>query len=273
MDKGSISTKFLNVFYAEHQALKDVSVDIPKQKITAIIGPSGCGKSTLLKVFNRLIDLNEDTKVSGQVLVDGINIYDKATDIYSLRKKMGLLAQRPFVLPMSILENVAYGLRIHNHLGNNKIDELVEHYLREANLWNEVKDRLHASASKLSIGQQQRLCLARGLAVEPEIILGDEPTSALDPLSSERIEKKLIELKNRYTIVIVTHNIAQAMKLADFVIFLYYGEVVETGKSEDIFKAPQELMTQAYIKGEYLDNIWLEREAKISRRIGQGEGI
>lgn len=273
MDKGNISTRLLNVYYAGHQALKEVSIDIPKQKITAIIGPSGCGKSTLLKVFNRLIDLNEDTRITGQVLVDGINIYDKKTDVYSLRKKMGLLAQKPFVLPMSIFENIAYGLRIHNHIANKKIEDLVEHYLKSASLWNEVKARLHSSASKLSIGQQQRLCLARGLAVEPEIILGDEPTSALDPFSAERIEKKLIELRNKYTIVIVTHNIQQAMKLADYIIFLYYGEVIEADSAENIFKAPKELMTQAYIKGEYLDNIWLEREARSSRRIGQGEGI
>ncbi len=273
MNNAHIRTTFLNVSYGEHPALKDISIDIPALKITAIIGPSGCGKSTLLKAFNRLLDLADDVSICGEVFVDGANIYDKATDVYSLRKKMGLLAQKPFPLPMTIYENVAYGLRIHNGIDKNKLESSVEHYLREANLWDEVKNRLHTSASKLSIGQQQRLCLARGLAIEPEIILGDEPTSALDPFSAEHIEKKLIELKERYTIVIVTHNIQQAMKLADYVIFLYHGRVIEEGPSEKIFKAPKDLMTQAYIKGEYLDEIWLAKEAQAGRKVEEGEGI
>lgn len=273
MEKGSIRANALNVFYGDHQALKDVSINIPARKITAIIGPSGCGKSTLLKTFNRLIELNDDVKIKGELFVDGINIYAKSIDLYSLRKKMGLLAQKPYVLPMSIYDNVAYGLKLHNGIDKAKLNSLVTHYLKVASLWDEVKDRLHSSATKLSIGQQQRLCLARGLAVNPEIILCDEPTSALDPFSAERIEKKLMELKQNYTIVIVTHNIQQAMKLADYVIFLYYGKVIEADSAEKIFKTPGELLTGAYLRGEYLDEIWVEKEAQLAKKVEAGEGI
>ncbi len=273
MNENHIRTDSLTVSYGAQAALSDVTIGIPKHKITAIIGPSGCGKSTLLRAFNRLLDLNDDVVIGGKVYVDDADIYDASASVYDLRKKMGLLAQKPFPLPMSIYENVAYGVRIHNNTDKKKIDGIVEHYLKEANLWDEVKDRLHTSASKLSIGQQQRLCLARGLAIEPEIILCDEPTSALDPFSAERIEKKLMELKTRYTIVIVTHNIQQAAKLADYVIFLYYGKVVEAGDGDAIFKAPKEVMTQAYIKGEYLDEIWVTREARRAKKIEEGEGI
>lgn len=273
MENTHIYTESLNVSYAGNSALKNVSINIPRSKITAIIGPSGCGKSTLLKVFNRLLELNEDIRIEGRVFVDGENIYDKNVNVYDLRKKMGLLAQKPFVLPMSIYDNVAYGLRIHNSLGVKKLDSLVEHSLRQASLWDEVKTRLHTSATKLSIGQQQRLCLARGLAIEPEIILGDEPTSALDPFSAERIEKKLLELKEHFTIVIVTHNIQQAMKLADYVIFLYQGRLVEAGEAKRIFKAPKELMTKAYIDGEYLDEVWVEKEIEMNKEVEEGEGI
>jgi len=273
MKDAHIYTKHLNVFYGEHQALKDINIEISKRKITAIIGPSGCGKSTLLKVFNRLIDLADDVKISGEVFVDRINIYDKSQDVYTLRKKMGLLAQKPYPLPMSIYENVAYGVKIHNTKDKNKLDAIVEHYLKLANLWNEVKTRLHTSATKLSIGQQQRLCLARGLAIEPEIILCDEPTSALDPYSAENIEKNLLELKKDYTIVIVTHNIQQAMRLADYVIFLYQGNIIETESSANFFKAPKEILSSAYIKGEFLDEIWLEKEARLSKKVAGGEGI
>lgn len=273
MQDRHIYTKNLNVFYGAHQALRDVTIAIPKHKITAIIGPSGCGKSTLLKVFNRLIDLNEDVKISGAVYVDDINIYDKSVNVYELRKKMGLLAQKPFPLPMSIYENIAYGVKIHNTKDKQKLNEIVEHYLKVASLWNEVKSRLHVSATKLSIGQQQRLCLARGLAISPEIILCDEPTSALDPYSAENIEKKLLELKNEYTIAIVTHNIQQAIRLADYVIFLYQGNVIEAGLSENFFKAPKEILSSAYIKGEFLDEIWVEKEARLSKKVTGGEGI
>lgn len=273
MREGYIRTDSLSVSYGRHPALKDVSIDVPVHKITAVIGPSGCGKSTLLKVFNRLLELNDDVKISGEVFFDEVNIYDKSVDVYALRKKMGLLAQKPCPLPMSIYENVAYGLKIHNGVDRDKLDGLVEKYLKIASLWDEVKDRLHTSASKLSIGQQQRLCLARGLAIEPEIILGDEPTSALDPFSAERIEKKLIELKDNYTIVIVTHDIQQAMKLADYVIFLYHGQVIEADAADIIFKKPKELLTHAYFKGEFLDEIWLKKQADLSKKVTEGEGI
>jgi phosphate transport system ATP-binding protein len=212
-------------------------------------------------------------KLSGQVYVDEINIYDKEVDVYDLRKKMGLLAQKPFPLPMSIYENVAYGLKIHSTKDKNKLNVAVEHYLKMASLWKEVKDRLHTSATKLSIGQQQRLCLARGLAIEPQIILCDEPTSALDPYSAENIEKKLLELKTKYTIIIVTHNIQQAMKLADYVIFLYYGNVIEADDAPKFFRTPKELLSGAYLKGEFLDEIWFEREAQLAKKVTGGEGI
>ncbi len=271
--KTHISVKNLTVWYGQHQALNDISIDIPDKKITAIIGPSGCGKSTLLKSFNRLIDLQDGVRVSGQVLVDGEDIYNPKVELTHLRKKMGLLSQRPQPLPMSIYDNVVYGARLHGSKDKFKTNEIVRKYLSQANLWEEVKDRLPSSASKLSIGQQQRLCLARGLAVEPEVILGDEPTSALDPFSAEHIEKKLIELKSQYTIVIVTHNIQQAMKLADYVIFLYNGNVIEADSAEKIFKKPTQVMTQAYFKGEFLGEIWLQNEARLSKKVAGGEGI
>ncbi len=271
--KTHISVKNLSIWYGQQQALNNISIDIPDKKITAVIGPSGCGKTTFLKSLNRLIDLQDKIKVSGRVLVDGENIFDPKVEVTHLRKKMGLLSQKPQVLPMSIYDNVAYGLRIYGVKDKKKLNETVQHYLQESSLWNEVKDRLNTSAFKLSIGQQQRLCLARGLAIEPEIILCDEPTSALDPSSSERIEKKLIELRREYTIVIVTHNIQQAMKLADYVIFLYNGIVIEADAADEIFKKPRELLTQAYLKGEFLDEIWVQKEAHLGRKIGDGEGI
>lgn len=247
--KTHISVQNLNVFYGNEHALKNMSVDIPEKKLTAIIGPSGCGKTTLLKSFNRLIDTVDGIRVSGKVLVDGQNIFDPGMDVTCIRKKMGLLSQKPYPLPMSIYDNVAYGPRIHGIKNRKKLDAIVEHHLRQSSLWNEVKERLHTPASKLSVGQQQRLCLARGLAVGPEIILGDEPTSALDPSSSQRIEKRFLELKERYTIVLVTHILRQAKRLADFIIFLYLGEIIESGPAEEMFENPREKMTQEYIKG------------------------
>ncbi len=244
-----ISVRNLNVFYGAEQALKNITIDIPDKKITAIIGPSGCGKTTLLKSFNRLLDNNDDIRVIGEVLVDGENIYDPKTEITHVRKKMGLLSQKPYPLPMSIYDNVAYGPRIHGIKDKKRLDQIVEHYLKESSLWDEVHDKLHSPASKLSVGQQQRLCLARGLAVEPEIILGDEPTSALDPKSSQRIEQRFLELKEHYTIIIVTHILRQAKRLADHVIFLYMGEMIEEGPAEAIFSNPKEALTRDYIKG------------------------
>ena len=258
-----IGVKDLSVWYGQHQVLNNISIDIPDKKITAIIGPSGCGKTTLLKSFNRLIDLQDGVKVSGQVFIDSENIYDSKLEVTRLRKKMGLLFQRPQVLPMSIYDNVAYGPRIHGTKDKRKLDGIVEHYLKEASLWNEVKDRLRTSASKLSIGQQQRLCLARGLAVEPEVILGDEPTSALDPISAECIEQRFLELKNRYTIVLVTHFLEQAKRLADYVIFLYLGSIIEHGSTKEIFEHPKYVKTQAYINGEFIEDHEINKEVNL----------
>ena len=249
--KPHITVRELNVSYGEHRALEDINVDIPEKQITAIIGPSGCGKTTLLKCFNRLLDFSEGVKVSGRVLVDGVDIYnDKSVDATCIRKKMGLLSQRPVPLPMSIFDNVAYGLRLHGLKDRRKLDAAVEHYLNMAGLWEEVEDRLKSPAWKLSAGQQQRLCLARGLAVEPEALLGDEPTSALDPMSAQRIEETFHELKKTYTIVIVTHILRQARRLADYVLFLYLGKLIEYGPAQSIFENPEEPKTQAYIEGE-----------------------
>ena len=250
IDKPHISVQGLNVFYGGHSALNDITVDIPDRQITAIIGPSGCGKTTLLKSFNRLIDLNEEVKVTGTVIVDGLDVYnDREVDPTYIRKKMGLLFQKPFPLPMSIYDNVAYGPRIHGRLRAKEMDRLVERYLRMSGLWDEVRDRLDNPASRLSQGQQQRLCLARALAVEPEIILADEPTSALDPISAQHIEKTFMELKQDYTIVVVTHILRQARRIADYLIFLYMGELIEHGPAGEILNNPREEKTRAYIKG------------------------
>ena len=244
-----ISVQDLNVHYGSQQVLKNITLNIPDRKITAIIGPSGCGKTTLLKSFNRLIDSVEGVKVSGRVLVDDENILDPGTEVTHIRKKMGLLLQKPYPLPMSIYDNVAYGPRIHGIKNKKRLDEIVERFLKKASLWDEVKERLNQPASMLSVGQQQRLCLARGLAVEPAIILGDEPTSALDPQSSQRIEQTFVELKQDYTIVIVTHILRQARRMADYVVFLYLGELIEHGPAWDIFNHPKQAMTREYIKG------------------------
>jgi phosphate transport system ATP-binding protein len=245
-----IKVNNLNVAYDGQPMLKNINLEIPDGQITAIIGPSGCGKTTLLKCFNRMIDLTDGVKVSGQVLIDGADIMNPAVDVISLRKKLGLLAQRPYPLPMSIYDNVAYGPRIHGLKDRKQLNHIVEHCLQAAGLWEEVKDRLRAPAAKLSVGQQQRLCLARALAVEPEVLLGDEPTSALDPQSAQLVEKRLQELKGDFTIVIVTHILRQAKRLADYVIFLYLGELVEQGPAAEIFAHPKEKRTQAYLGGE-----------------------
>ena len=244
-----IQVENLTVHYGPLQVLHDVTLQIPDRQITVIIGPSGCGKTTLLKSFNRLIDLQDDVKVSGKVLVDGENILDPKAEVIHLRKKMGLLLQRPQVLPMSIYDNIAYGPRIHGLKDRNRVNEIVEKYLKIASLWDEVKDRLHSSAARLSIGQQQRLCLARALAIEPEIILCDEPTSALDPTSTQRIEQIFVELKKEYTIVMVTHILRQARRLADYAVFLYLGKLIEHGPAREVFENPREELTREYIKG------------------------
>jgi len=239
----------LSVSYGATPALNRISVDIPEKQITAIIGPSGCGKSTLLRAMNRLLENSDGVSVSGSILIDNENIYDPGRDVTEIRKKMGLLSQKPYPLPMSIFDNVAYGPRIHGMKKKSEIAETVRDYLTISGLWEEVKDRLHEPASRLSIGQQQRLCLARGLAVEPEIILADEPTSALDPKSSQKIEAEFKSLKSRYTIIIVTHILRQARRLADYVLFMYLGELVEHGPAAQIFENPQHEMTKEYIRG------------------------
>ncbi len=244
-----IQVRELNVEYGGHPALKNVSVEIPKGQITAIMGPSGCGKTTLLKSMNRLLEVHDGARITGQVLIDEVDIYDPAVDVTDIRKKTGLLAQRPYPLPMSIYDNVAYGMKIHGLKKGKDLDGAVRHYLEMAGLWDEVKDRLKSPATRLSIGQQQRLCLARGLAVEPEILLGDEPTSALDPISAQHIEGRLHELKQQYTIVLVTHTLRQAKRLADYVIFMYLGEVVEQGPAREVFDHPREERTKAFING------------------------
>jgi phosphate transport system ATP-binding protein len=241
----------LNVTYNEIPALKNINLEIPKRQITVIMGPSGCGKTTLLKCINRFLELTDQTRILGQVLVDGEDIYAPGVEVTEIRKKAGLLAQHPYPLPMSIYDNVAYGMRIHNMKRGRELDAAVKHYLEEAGLWEEVKDRLRAPATGLSIGQQQRLCLARGLAVEPELLLGDEPTSALDPISAQHIEKRLLALKEEYTIVLVTHILRQAKRLADYVVFMYLGEVVESGPAHQVFDSPQQPRTIAYLQGQF----------------------
>jgi phosphate transport system ATP-binding protein len=247
--KTHISVQGLNVSYGSQQVLRDITIDIPDKKIIVIIGPSGCGKTTLLRSFNRLIDTTEGVKVSGKVLVDGEDIFDPKVEVTRIRKKMGLLSQHPYPLPMSIYDNIAYGPKIHGARDKKTLDAIVENYLKVSSLWDEVKDRLHSPASRLSVGQQQRLCLARGLAVEPEIILADEPTSALDPKSSRRIEETFIRLKQQYTFIIVTHILRQAKRLADYVLFLYLGELIEHGPANEIFENPRQEMTREYITG------------------------
>jgi len=249
-DTTHISIRNLDVHYGKLRVLKDISLDIPDRKITVIIGPSGCGKTTLLKSLNRLLDIVDGVRVGGEILVDGENIYGAGTEITHIRKKMGLLSQKPQVLPMSIYDNVAYGPRIHGLRDRKELDGLVERHLKLSGLWEEVRDRLHHPASRLSVGQQQRLCLARGLAVGPEILLGDEPTSALDPMSSRNVERALIELKRDYTVVVVTHILRQARRIADYIAFLYLGELVEHGPAAEVFANPRDARTKAYFTGE-----------------------
>ncbi len=244
-----IQIKDLNVTIDGKQILKNISLDIPNNSITSIIGPSGCGKTTLLKTLNRLLDDQKDVEVSGSVLVNNEDIYAAGAEVTHIRKKMGLLSQKPFPLPMSIFDNIAYGPKIHGVRDKKTLRAIVEQQLVNVGLWEEVKDRLDASATRLSIGQQQRLCLARGLAVEPEIILGDESTSALDPISTQTIENLLVQLKEDYTIVLVTHILRQARRVSDYILFLYNGEIVEFGKTDDILLNPQNEITKQYVKG------------------------
>ena len=237
----------LNVYASEHHILKDINLEIPRNKITVLLGPSGCGKTTLLKCMNRLTDLYKELKTAGNIFIEENDILHSKTNLPELRQKMGLLSQRPYPLPVSIYKNVAYGLKLKGIRDKKLIEYSVEKHLRETGLWNEVKDRLHEPATSLSIGQQQRLCLARGLAVKPRIILADEPTSALDPTSSKIIENLFRELKKHYTIILVTHVLRQAVRLADNVVFMYYGEIIEQGSPEQLFKNPKTEKLRKYM--------------------------
>jgi phosphate transport system ATP-binding protein len=243
-----LSIRHLNVWHGDRHVLKGITADIPRHQITSIVGPSGCGKTTLLKSLNRLVELTGDVRITGQVLLDGADVYDPAVDVIDIRTRIGMLAQKPFPLPMSIYDNVAYGPRIHR-LGDGQMDDVVRSHLQAVGLWDEVRDRLKAPATGLSAGQQQRLCLARALAVEPEVLLCDESTSALDPISARAIEELLCALKRNYTVVTVTHDLAQARRIADYVLFLWLGELVEQGLAAQVFDKPHEALTQAYLAG------------------------
>ena len=246
-----LEAKSLNLWYGPNHALHDVSVAIPERQITAFIGPSGCGKSTFLKTLNRMNDLVPGVKITGEVRYRGGDIYAPGTDVCRLRREIGMVFQKPNPFPMSIYDNIAYGPRTHGIRSKARLDELVERSLRGAAIWDEVKDRLKKNALGLSGGQQQRLCIARALAVEPAVLLMDEPTSALDPISTSRIEELTMELKERYTIVIVTHNMQQAVRISDRTAFFLLGELVEYGATEQVFSAPAEKRTEDYITGRF----------------------
>lgn len=248
MDKYTIEN--LQLFYGSFQALKNISLNIPEKEITAFIGPSGCGKSTLLKTLNRMNDLVEDCRIEGRVLLDGEDIYGKI-DVNDLRRRVGMVFQKPNPFPMSIYDNIAYGPRTHGIRAKDKLDSIVEQCLKDVAIWDEVKDRLKKSALGLSGGQQQRICIARALAVEPEVILMDEPTSALDPISTSKIEDLAIEMKEKYTIVIVTHNMQQAARISDKTAFFLMGDMVEFDKTETLFSMPRDKRTEDYITGRF----------------------
>ncbi|APC40645.1 phosphate ABC transporter ATP-binding protein PstB [Clostridium estertheticum] len=248
---GIITAKNLNLYYGNTQALKNVNIDIEKNSVTALIGPSGCGKSTFLRTINRMNDLIDSVKIDGEILYENENVYGQDYDVIDLRKKVGMVFQKANPFPMSIYENIAYGPRIHGIKNKKLLDEIVEKSLKGAVLWDEVKDRLKKSALGLSGGQQQRLCIARTLAVEPEVLLMDEPTSALDPISTLKIEELMDVLKKKYTVIIVTHNMQQAGRISDFTAFFLNGEIVESGKTEEIFYKPKDKRTEDYITGRF----------------------
>ena len=250
-DRTIIESRGLNLYYGDNHALKDISIQIPANKITALIGPSGCGKSTFLKTLNRMNDLVPGVRITGEVFYNGENIYGKDVDVTRLRKQIGMVFQKANPFPMSIYDNITYGPKLHGVRNKAELDELVERSLKGAALWNEVKDRLKKSALGLSGGQQQRLCIARALAVQPEVLLMDEPTSALDPGSTMKVEELMSELKENYTVVIVTHNMQQAARISDKTAFFLLGELVEAGPTAQIFSTPQDKRTEDYISGRF----------------------
>src|SRR3954462_3597363 len=249
--QSKLSTRALNFYYSEHQALKNINVTLGTHRVTAFIGPSGCGKSTLLRVFNRMYDLYPGQRATGQVMLDQTDILDAKLDVNLLRARVGMVFQKPTPFPMTIYENIAFGIRLYEKISNSEMDGRVEKALRGAALWNEVKDKLHASGLSLSGGQQQRLCIARTVAVRPEVILFDEPCSALDPISTAKIEELIDELKSEYTIVMVTHNMQQAARVSDFTAFMYLGELIEFDTTSKMFTAPHDRRTQDYITGRF----------------------
>ncbi|MCX7983731.1 MAG: phosphate ABC transporter ATP-binding protein PstB [Bacteroidetes bacterium] len=251
MSKPAIETRYLNLFYDTFHALEDISISIEERKITALIGPSGCGKSTLVRVFNRMNDLIEGVHITGQVLVEGEDIYAPNIDLIELRRKVGMVFQRPNPFPLSIRKNITFGLEIHNTTRKTDYSGIIEESLRSVLLWDDLKDKLDRSALELSLEQQQRLCIARVIAMKPKIILMDEPCSALDPIATSRIEELMQELQKEYTIVIVTHNMQQAARVSDYTAFLYLGKLIEYGETKRLFSAPREKQTEDYITGRF----------------------
>ncbi|MEJ2250700.1 MAG: phosphate ABC transporter ATP-binding protein PstB [Candidatus Lokiarchaeota archaeon] len=246
-----LETINLDLWYGDNHALKKINIKVPKNKVTAIIGPSGCGKSTLIRCFNRMNDVIDDCVIEGKVLFHRKNIYENNIDVKQYRSRIGMIFQKPNPFPMSIYDNVIYGPKIHQVRDSKMLEQVCEETLKKAVLWDEVKDRLDKSAMSLSGGQQQRLCIARALAVEPEVILMDEPTSSLDPIATSKIEELIFKLKEKYTVVIVTHNMQQAARISDYTGFMYLGELIECGKTEQIFENPKELLTENYITGRF----------------------
>ena len=251
LEKSKISVNNLNFYYGKFHALKNINLEIPENKVTAFIGPSGCGKSTLLRIFNRMYELYPEQRAVGEVMFDGNNLLTSKEDVALIRAKVGMVFQKPTPFPMSIYDNIAFGVKLFDSLNNSDMDERVEWALRKAALWTEVKDKLNQSGSSLSGGQQQRLCIARGIAIKPEVLLLDEPCSALDPISTAKIEELIAELKNDYTVVIVTHNMQQAARCSDYTAYMYLGDLVEFGATEDLFFKPKRKETEDYITGRF----------------------
>ena len=250
-DEIKISVRHLNFYYGNHQALFDNNIEIRKNRVTAVIGPSGCGKSTHLRIYNRIYQLYREQRAEGEILIDGENILSPETDVLELRRKVGMIFQKPTPFPMSVFDNVAYGMRLHYKLSRSEIADRVEESLRDAAIWDEVKDKLKKPGTALSGGQQQRLCIARAIAIQPEVLLMDEPTSAIDPIGTSKIEDLIGELKKSFTVVIVTHNMQQAARVSDYTAFFYKGVIVEYGKTQQLFTKPREKKTEDYITGRF----------------------